>query len=433
MDIKDKLDIVLITFNRKDLLEKTFQQIFANNSPIKDFEITVLNNNSTDGTDELVNEYCSKCPNLKHVKHKYNIGGNTNIAKAYTEYSNKDYIWLLCDNDTYNWDSWHEVEYAIENNFDCILTKNCKNTDSEIFHQANFAPACIYKTKNITDTVVENMYDNVRNLFPQLALTAKNINDGNKFYIVKKDIVNIGINPELKTMYVRDLVPDEIPLSRRMIFWSVGFFISVELIKDRKKQIEIIDGLRHFHKSLFDLFKTIIIYNQELKDDYFYNLQQIFRVLSFKQKLKFILAYILVKTSRKNYKYWFIRYKEEWQEYFKEVNEQKYIDDLSKKLKNKKVLLYGAGLTGTVLLENCDFSNLNIVGICDKKFEKEDRDEFFYNIKTVSPNELQNIDFDIILFTLKEFEKIKQILRKNGINKKMLPVIKMSNKYALRV
>ncbi len=433
MNIKDKLQIILITFNRKDLLEKTFQQIFADNSPIKDFDITILNNNSTDGTDELVNEYCSKFPNLKHIKHKINIGGNANIAKAYTEYSNKDYIWLLCDNDTYNWDSWHEIESAIENNFDCILTKNCKNTDSEIFHQANFAPACIYKTKNITSTVVENMYDNVRNLFPHLALTAKNINDGNRFYIVKKDIVNIGVNPELKTMYVRDLIADEVPLSRRMIFWSVGFFNSVELIKDRKKQIEIINGLKHFHKSLFDLFKTIIIYNQELKEDYFYNLQQIFRVLSFKQKLKFILAYILVKTSRKNYKYWFIRYKKEWEDYFQAVNEQKYLDDLSEKLKNKKVLLYGAGLISNVLLENYDLSKLNIVGICDKKFEKENREEFFYNLKTYSPNELKNLDFDVILFTLKEFEKIKQILKKDGINKKMLSAVKLSNKYVLRV
>ncbi|MBR1908005.1 glycosyltransferase family 2 protein [bacterium] len=433
MTIKSKLDIVLITYNRKDFLEKTLLQIFAENSPIRDFDITVLDNNSTDGTAELMHEYCSKYPNLKHVRHKYNIGGTANIVKAYTEYSNKAYIWLLCDNDTYNWDSWHEVEYAINNNFDCILTKSCKNTDSEIFHQVNFAPACIYKTKIITDTVVANMYDNIRNLFPHLALIAKNINDKNRFYIVKKDIVNIGINPDLKTMYVRDMDYDEIPVSRKMLFWSVGFFNSVELIKERKKQIEIIDGLRHFHKSLFDLFKTIVIYNQYLRDNYFYNLKQIFRILSFKQKVKFIFAYILVKLSRKNYKYWFIRYKEEWEEYLKTINEQKYLDRLSKKLKNKKILLYGAGLTSMVLLANYNFSNFNIVGICDKKFENENSNEFFYNLKPISPSELKNIDFDVILFTLKEFKKIKHILKTQGINKKMFSAVKISNKYALRV
>ncbi len=433
MSIKDKLQIYLITYNRAKNLEYTFEQILAKDSPIKDFDITILNNNSTDGTDELVNEYCSKYSNLKHVKNKHNIGGNANIVKAYTEYANKEYIWLLCDNDIYNWDSWHEVENAIENDFDCILTKTCKDTDAEIFHQANFAPACIFKTKIITDTVIANMYDNIRNLFPHLALIAKVINDKTNVYIVKKDIVNIGVNPDLKTMYVRDMELEDIPLSRRMSFWSVGFFNSVELIKDRKKQIEIIDGLRHFHKSLFDLFKTIVIYNQDLRDGYFYNLQQIFRILSFKQKLKFILAYILVKTSRKNYKYWFIRYKEEWEEYFKTVDEQKYIDILSKKLKNKKVLLYGAGLLSHVLLENYDLSKLNIVGICDKKFEKKSEEGTFLGYKKVSPDKLENVDFDIILFTLKEFKKIKQILKSGGINKKMLPAIKLDNKYVLRV
>ena len=55
--MKEKLDIVIITYNRKDFLKKTFEQILAENSPIKDFDITILNNASDDGTSELVEEY----------------------------------------------------------------------------------------------------------------------------------------------------------------------------------------------------------------------------------------------------------------------------------------------------------------------------------------------------------------------------------------
>ena len=87
-----------------------------------------------------------------------------------------------------------------------------------------------------------------------------------------------------------------------MMFWSVGFFNSIELITDRKKQIEIIDDLKHFHKNLFELFMSIIIYNQLFEENYSYNLEQILRVLNFRQKTKFILAYITVKFSLKNYK-----------------------------------------------------------------------------------------------------------------------------------
>ena len=115
--MENKLGIVLITYNRKNFLEETFNQIFADNSPIKNFDITVLNNNSTDGTSELINDYCKKFPNLKHVINKINIGGNANIAKAFAEYSNKDYIWVICDNDTYDWSAWQEVENAIKSDF----------------------------------------------------------------------------------------------------------------------------------------------------------------------------------------------------------------------------------------------------------------------------------------------------------------------------
>ena len=65
MNLKDKLDIVLITYNRKNCLQKTFEQIFAENSPIKDFDITILNNASTDGTSEFIEKYC------KHSKGKW--------------------------------------------------------------------------------------------------------------------------------------------------------------------------------------------------------------------------------------------------------------------------------------------------------------------------------------------------------------------------
>ena len=125
--MKEKLDVVLITYNRKEFLNKTFEQIFAENSPIKDFDITVLNNASTDGTTELVEEYCQKYSNLKHIINSKNIGGNPNIAKALIEIPSKEYVWVLCDNDTYDWSCWKEIENGINQKYDAIFTRNCKN------------------------------------------------------------------------------------------------------------------------------------------------------------------------------------------------------------------------------------------------------------------------------------------------------------------
>lgn len=429
MTLVEKLEIIIVTYNRKDYLEKTLNSLLSQDSPVKGLTITILNNNSNDGTTELIENYKQKYSNLVNIKHKKNIGGNANITRAF-EIAQKEYVWVLGDNDEYDWSSWSEVISAIKDECDCIITSNVENNVANIFYSSALISGCIYKTANITETVLANAYDNIRFLFPHLAISAKNINDGNKFFIVSKNIVKIGVNPNMMTTYCRGFNMEEIPIPRRNIFWSVGYFTSLELIKDRKKQLEIIEGLRHYHKTLFQLFRTIVILNKLQNEDYCYNYQQIFRLLSLKQKFKFIFAYLSVKLSWKNYDYWFLRYEKDWVEYFKVINEEKYIKKLAKKLKNKKILLYGAGLTAKVLFENYDFSELNIVGIMDKKFEKN-REESYYGIKTFAPDELCKIEFDIILFTLKEYRKVLECLSASGCRKKMLSLIRKSN-YTLR-
>ena len=106
--IKDKLQIVLVTYNRKDFLEKTLNQLFLETSPIKDFDITILNNDSTDGSTELINDFCTRHNNLTHIQNKINIGGNANILRA-IEYATKKYIWILADDDTYDFSECDDV------------------------------------------------------------------------------------------------------------------------------------------------------------------------------------------------------------------------------------------------------------------------------------------------------------------------------------
>ena len=52
--ISDSLDIFLITYNRAKSLDKTLSQILSVESPIRDFEIQIIDNNSTDNTREIV-------------------------------------------------------------------------------------------------------------------------------------------------------------------------------------------------------------------------------------------------------------------------------------------------------------------------------------------------------------------------------------------
>ena len=78
-NINDILEIILITYNRKEKLENTLHQLFAEDSPVKNLQFTILNNKSTDGSTELINEYAAKFDNIKLVIHSKNIGGNASL------------------------------------------------------------------------------------------------------------------------------------------------------------------------------------------------------------------------------------------------------------------------------------------------------------------------------------------------------------------
>ena len=95
--------------------------------------------------------------------------------------------------------------------------------------------------------------------------------------------------------------------------------------------------------------------------------------------------------------------------YLKQVRAQRQINKLAKKYKNKKIVLYGAGLFAKILLENYNCSKLNIVAICDKKYTN--LKEPFCGYQTISPQVLTDFDCDVILVSVIEDVAIGNYLR----------------------
>ena len=174
MNIRDKLQIYIITYNRIKKFKSTLDTIL--NSPVKSFDMTILDNASTDGTSELIEDYCQKYSNLKHIRHSHNIGGNANICRAFEmgASSGKEYFWVLCDDDKYDFSNWCEVEERIRANDDVIClcdyvfpSQDKKTYPSYQIFQLTFVPAGIYKTELITGDVLINMYDAILTMFQQ--------------------------------------------------------------------------------------------------------------------------------------------------------------------------------------------------------------------------------------------------------------------------
>jgi hypothetical protein len=95
-------------------------------------------------------------------------------------------------------------------------------------------------------------------------------------------------------------------------------------------------------------------------------------------------------------------------EYLKNKKTQNHIDKLAKKYNDKTILIYGAGLFFDVLFENFDLSKLNIIAISDKKFEHY---EEFKGIRAISPSNIKDLSFDIILIATFAPESIEKYIK----------------------
>ncbi len=299
-NLSDKcLDIILITYNRADKLQKTLEALFAPESPVRNFEITILDNNSQDDTEDVVRNFQRKFHRLHYIKNKYNIGGNANIVRAF-ELAKKDYIWILADNDEFCWDSWQEVEDGIREEKDAIVVSDyeCpKENIAQLFIQTTFLPGVIYKVANIDDTVVGNMEFNISNMFPHLALSAKLINEDKQISIISRAVVIPGDNRDEKTgeyTFVRGYKYRSLhPLMKNMN-WLTGYANSLYMIHDKTLRNYIISHNMFYYCPLNSA--NVFYYNEKEAGGSLYNLLSIFAVLGIFDKLRFIINFVLYYT-----------------------------------------------------------------------------------------------------------------------------------------
>lgn len=286
--IGDKLEIILITYNRAVSLDKTLKQLFVPDSPVRDCSITILDNCSTDKTSEVIQTYHSH-KNLKHIRNKYNVGLGGNLVKA-LEYASKPYFWLLCDDDDFDWTQWKEVEKALNSNiYDIVMTTYTSGFRNEtipyLLNEICFLPSAIYKTSNIDDTVMTNAYAMVHNLLPYHALGIKIINNNGKIFLPKGRVVLQGKGP--KSYQGKQLRPG---IYRRLQTFSLlwGYIDSYSLIENKQLRHQCMDVLC-LGKSFFGSMQAFMKWFPFTWQNWF----DIFYYVSFKQKIKLILATII--------------------------------------------------------------------------------------------------------------------------------------------
>lgn len=123
-----KVCTVVVTYNRINTLKKNLECLLKQTKFIE--TILVVNNNSTDGTYEYLNEMSNKYPQILVKNLKENIGGaggfGTGIEEA-LKLTDIEYIWGM-DDDAYP--AENALEVLLENaDQDTCLWSNCNNDE----------------------------------------------------------------------------------------------------------------------------------------------------------------------------------------------------------------------------------------------------------------------------------------------------------------
>jgi glycosyltransferase involved in cell wall biosynthesis len=252
--IEEKLEILLITYNRAKDLENTFKQLLG--SSFANCKFTVLDNCSTDTTPEICSKYQKLFPKMKILRHKKNIGGGPNYLRA-LELSDSIYTWVLCDDDEYDFSDCSDVIDAIESEkFDIIIVtshfqygweRGLETTSTELmkrgsryYHTLSFMPAIIFKTDLFDSYCIHKGYFNVHNLYPHFEFINKSVEENFTIYVSKNEIVKVGTNNQSAFS----------PLYLRLVWMN-----SCMSIKDHKIRKQTI----YFSESYYSIIKNFFI------------------------------------------------------------------------------------------------------------------------------------------------------------------------------
>ena len=313
MSLKDRLQIILITYNRSKFVQKTLDKFFDEDSPVKDFDFLVLDNNSTDDTSKVVKNFQKTHKNVRYSKNHYNLGISGNIAKA-MEVADKDYVWIIGDDDIYDWENWNEVEKAINNNEKMIcvaryiIPDEYKDDVAYQLFQLTFITGGIYSTSLFNDTTMRNAFDNIFTLFPHFPPILYFINNGGKIYVVEKPISDNGWQLEQKDCsYVRGYKDtNELYKRTQLMSWVLGYANIISVLKDkvlREHCMDVAIPYKDIYGSWENFYNSM--YLQYINSGYMSYFLEIYDVLSDKHKKVFDIQ---IKRKTNKFLYNFYRF-----------------------------------------------------------------------------------------------------------------------------
>lgn len=156
---RPKVSIIMPVYNYKDYLKETLDCLI--NQTLKEIEIICIDDESTDGSYEILKEYANKDKRIKILKQKHSNAGNARNLGI--DNSNGEYL-LFLDSDDIFLENLCKYSYnhAIKNNVDIVLfganrydMKTNKKSRINFILETEIIPNGVFSPKDINDKIFQ--------------------------------------------------------------------------------------------------------------------------------------------------------------------------------------------------------------------------------------------------------------------------------------
>lgn len=256
--------VMVPSFNNADFISQTLQSLINQN--YKNYDINVLDNASTDNTENLIKEYIRKS-NINYIKNEKNIGACQNFNNCLNYYKDCEFLAIFHSDDVYDLNILkYEIDYLLSHPEAVAVFAEAK-----IIDQKNKIIGSFEVPKNL---ITKELYD-FKDIFSEF------LKKGNFFIICPTFMIKTSIIEEIGKFNCRFGKAIDIEMWLRILGkYKIGI-VKKKLIYRRMSMINDTTTYNYLRTSRSDFFKVMNYYL--LRNCYFSNNYKLLRQYKFQK------------------------------------------------------------------------------------------------------------------------------------------------------
>lgn len=158
--MNSKLSVIMPVYNGEKYLRQSLDSIVNQSIGIDNIEVIIVNDNSTDNSLNIINEYCDKYPNFKLISNNSQLGAGESRNKAIAEVTS-DYLTFIDCDDFISLNAYEDSLSKIEESGADLLIYNWETYTGTDYVE----PINIHQQNTLENKLINSLDENPKLIF----------------------------------------------------------------------------------------------------------------------------------------------------------------------------------------------------------------------------------------------------------------------------